>query len=318
MKVVLLGAQRFDPTVAAAAAAIGVGTGRVAIVTAGWQMREPEDEELSAHLGGRTINLRLHRRADDVFRRDPELARAYRERQIRFRHLQDFYRIRLEHLLDSAHVIEHRVAPPELLEEGMEASIGALRLLDRHHLRQCESIRKEYRERWHPSSRPAVREHMDEIAAILRDCEAIAIAGGHVASLLNRLQLFNIADLFEGKPVLAWSAGAMAVTKQVVLYHDSPPQGRGAPQVLDVGLGLVPNVVVLPAPETRLRDDDAEVMAMYSRRFEPATCLAFPRRSWVVWDGEQLSGADGVLFIARDGEVAPFVTDSSATLEARA
>ena len=48
----------------------------------------------------------------------------------------------------------------------------------------------------------------------------------------------------------------MAISERVVLFHDSPPQGPGAAEVLDAGLGLVGDVVVLPQPEFRLRLDD--------------------------------------------------------------
>ena len=55
--VVLLGAQRFDPTLAAAMSRQYV-TGRVALITAGWQERESEDEDLREHLAPReTVNL---------------------------------------------------------------------------------------------------------------------------------------------------------------------------------------------------------------------------------------------------------------------
>src|SRR5262245_17742581 len=88
--VVLLGAQRFDPTLGAAVRALGVA-GPIATVTAGWQEREDEDKELDEHLGGATRNLRLHRRADEVFAQDPELHAAHRAKQIVLRHKQDFY-----------------------------------------------------------------------------------------------------------------------------------------------------------------------------------------------------------------------------------
>src|SRR5436309_2408785 len=79
-----------------------------------------------------------------------------------------------------------------------------------------------------------------------------SIAGGHVASLLNRLQLFGIGELAAGKSIFAWCGGAMVVTERVVLFHDSPPQGTGAPEVLDAGLALVGDVVAFPQPEFRL------------------------------------------------------------------
>src|SRR5207253_2752726 len=81
---------------------------RIATITAGWQEREAEDEELDAHLGGNTVNLRLHARGDELFREDPELRAAHRERQDGLRHRQDFYRIRLEHALAAELVIANQ------------------------------------------------------------------------------------------------------------------------------------------------------------------------------------------------------------------
>src|SRR5258708_6486490 len=98
--IVLLGAQRFDPSLGAAVAALGV-KGRIATITAGWQEREDDDDDLVQHLDGRVVNLRLHARAEEVFGEDPELRDAHRGRQDSLRPRQDFYRIRLEHALDA-------------------------------------------------------------------------------------------------------------------------------------------------------------------------------------------------------------------------
>ena len=93
----LLGPQRFDPTLAAAVRALGID-GALATVTAGWQEREAESDELHQHLAGRAVNLELHRRGEAVFARDPELAAAHRERQAMFRRLQELYVFRLDSL----------------------------------------------------------------------------------------------------------------------------------------------------------------------------------------------------------------------------
>ncbi|HVH45465.1 MAG TPA: hypothetical protein VM925_24095, partial [Labilithrix sp.] len=263
--VVLLGAQRFDPTLGEAVAELGV-EGRIAAITAGWQEREEEDDDLKEHLGGRTINLRLHARAEEIFRSDPEFHAAHREKQAILRHRQDFYRIRLEHALDAQHVIENRAAPKDILEDEARASIQEIRDIDRMHLERCMRDHREFDERYRPHERPAVAEQVAEIAKIVADCEAIAIAGGHVATLLNRLRLFDVRSLARGKVVFAWCGGAMAVSERVVLFHHSPPQGPGAAEVLDEGLGLAGNVVCLPQPEFRLRLDDRERVRGMARR----------------------------------------------------
>ena len=124
--VVLLGAQRFSPTLGAAAAELAV-EGRIATITAGWQEREDEDQELDAHLAGRTVNLRIWERVERVFQQDPELHRAHRRRQELLRLRQDFYRVRLDHELAAWKVIHNRKAPPEVLEVEREATLRAIR-----------------------------------------------------------------------------------------------------------------------------------------------------------------------------------------------
>lgn len=303
--IVLLGAQRFDPTLGSTVEALGV-EGPIAIVTAGWQEREAEDQELSAHLSGRTVNLRLHERADDVFRRDPELADAYRARQSALRHKQDFYRIRLEHALEADHVIRQRTAPPAILDEEQEASMNAIRQLDDHHLVQCARLNDELERSMEPSKRPAIAAHRRELGAILERCGALAIAGGHVVTLLNRLRLFGIPELLGEQPIFAWSAGAMAISERVFLFHDNPPQGPGAAEVLDRGLGLCPGVVVLPQPETRLRLSDPERVSVLARRAAPARALAFPARAHVTFRDGRFERPDRVTRLGVDGACSPF------------
>lgn len=298
--VVLLGAQRYDPTLGDAIAELGI-EGKIATITAGWQEREDDDEDLKEHLGGRSVNLTLHARGEEVFRKDKTLLNAHRARQIILRHRQDFYRVRLEHALDAQHVIDQRSAPDEILEDEARTSIDAIRNIDALHLERCTRDRREFDARYRPFERPAIAKHRKEIAKIINDCDAIAIAGGHVASLLNRLRLFGIAELAKGKTVFAWCAGAMAISERVVLFHDSPPQGPGAAEVLDAGLGFVGDVIVLPQPEMRLRLGDRQRLKVMVRRFAPATCIAMPGRSRVTCLRTGPTAPHGAFAIRDDG-----------------
>ena len=303
--VILAGAQRFEPTIGAALAELGV-RGTIALVTAGWQERESEDEELVVHLaehvGGGTVNLNLHARAEAVFAADPELREAHYTRQRTLRHKQDFYRIRLENELNADHVIRQRNAPDELLTEEANVSLQAIRILDEYHLGECARIHREFEAEHRFLDNPHIARERAEIAEALAGASTIAIAGGHVASLLNRLRLFGIAELLD-HTVVAWSAGAMAIASRVVLFHDDPPQGPGASEVLDRGLGLVRGVVPLPQPETRLRLDDPERVGLLASRFAPALCVALPARSTVLIQDGAVKRVAGPQVLARDGSV---------------
>ena len=145
------------------------------------------------------------------------------------------------------------------------------------------------------------------VAVLVRaDAVAVCIAGGHVASMLNRFDLFGIADLLDGQALFGWSAGAMVLTERIVLFHDSPPQGPGAAEVMDHGLGLVPGVVALPSPEDRLRLDDTERVSVLAGRFAPARCLALPGGSHVTYKDGALTHAKDVQELQADGSVTAF------------
>jgi hypothetical protein len=233
------------------------------------------------------------------------LAAGHRERQKILRHKQDFYRIRLKHNLKATHIIHQRLAPPEVLHEEEEASIASVRALDDYHLAQCDHAHARFEAEFQLGDREAIARHRSEIAEDLAGCTAIAIAGGQVATLANRLRMFGINELIDGHMVFAWSGGAMAITDRIVLFHDSPPQGAGSAEVLDRGMALVPDLVVLPQPESRLRLDDPERVGVLANRFAPAQCFAFPDGAHLLSHRGELERPHGVLHLKKDGQCVP-------------
>ena len=282
--VVLLGPQTVSVDAGRALRDLGV-TRDVALITAGWQEREGEDEDLVARLGVSARNLRLHKRSEEVFHDDAELTAAYKSRQERLRHMQDFYRIRLDHADDAAEAIAVRHVEPELLAQEWKVSVEVLKQLDDDHLTRCRRVHGEFDAAWEPWARPSVARHRAELQAILAQCGALVIAGGHVASLLNRMRLFGVMDLAAALPVVAWSAGAMVLTDRVVLFHDHPPYGKNIAQVLDVGFAWAPGLVVLPDPRRRIKLDDQGGIARFAQRMAPATCVALDHGASLTLEG---------------------------------
>jgi hypothetical protein len=86
--------------------------------------------------------------------------------------------------------------------------------------------------------------------------------------------------------VIAWSAGAMALTDRIVLFHDRSPQGSGHPEVFGQGLGVLHGVVALPHARARLLLDDTPRMAVFARRFAPARCVLLENGTRVDTDGD--------------------------------
>ena len=277
MRIVLLGPQR-RPTLAGVARSLLAGPGAggpgaggpVAAITAGWQEREPDDAELVALLGGRAVNLALYRRWLDVRDRDPEYRAGERDLAGVLAELQELYLLRLDYALQAVYAVQRRSvsAPGDALGEAVEA----VRELDAAHLRRVNGARGEFFARLVPHERPVIAEHRAEVSAALADAAALVITGGHVGVLAEVLHLFNIAAALRS-PVIAWSAGAMALADRIVLFGDRSPRGPGHAEVYGSGLSLLRDVVLLPHARARLLLDDTPRMAVLARRFAPARCV---------------------------------------------
>jgi hypothetical protein len=276
VRVVLLGPQR-RPTLDSAVRSLGL-PGPFATVTAGWREREPDDGELAALLGGSVVNLGLYRRGLDVAGRDPEWAAAEREVRRVLAAMQEVYLLRLDYALRAVYAVQRRSLGGAGVDvEAFEEAVAGVRELDETHRRRVNGVRGEFYARFPPHERAVIAGHREEVAAGLRDSSALVVAGGHVGVLADVLHLFNVAAALPsssgGSTVIAWSAGAMALTDRIVLFHDRAPQGPGQPEVYGSGLSLVRDVVLLPHAKARLLLDDGPRMAVLARRFGPARCV---------------------------------------------
>jgi len=299
--VILLGPQGTTPDVGAVLAELEI-RGRVALVRAGYQEREADDAAMVATLGVPAVNLGLHRRSVEVFREDPPFTVAYQARQQRLRHIQAFYRVRLEKIEDAARTVSVRYVDPDLLDQEEKVSVDQFRHIDGDHIDRCNDLRAAFDAKWHFLDREVIARHRAELRAELESCDALVIAGGHIASLLNRLALFDVIGLAAGKPIIAWSAGAMVLTERIVLFHDYPPYGSDIAQVLDAGFGLVPKLVVLPDARRRVNYNQRGGIQRFARRMAPATCVAMDHGARIIVEdgkivraiGERLTTTGGI------------------------
>jgi hypothetical protein len=199
-------------------------------------------------------------------------------------------------------LLEH-AGDDDLLEPERESALETVRQLDRHHLARVEQVLRDFDHAMRPRERKAVLRHRSELAQEIQDAEAVLVAGGHVATLLNRLWIFGLDEQLRHRPVVAWSAGAMAVTERVVLFHDNPPQGAGHAELLTRGLGLCRGVLALPNGSSRLRIDDPVRVAVLARRFaELRPVLLDPHRR-VDWDPPRWVPGEETRMLRTDGAI---------------
>lgn len=285
--VTVLGPQR-RPTLQRVAADLDAGAS-IAIVTAGWREREGEDEELRGLLGGRGVNLGLHGRWLDVLDHDPELAAALREHDTVLDELQQVYLVQLDAALTALYEVGRRGAGRSRVgAAAREDAERVVRLVDEAHLRRRGEVEEAFEAAWHPAHRLAAEGHVAAVEQVLRDADVLVVAGGHVGLLLRVLEVFGVARRLPGR-VIAWSAGAMALTERVLLFHDYAPHGPSHPEFFAQGQAVIRDLVLLPHARRRLRTDDVARMSTLARRAAPARCA-------VLDDGVRVDlGPDGGL-----------------------
>lgn len=299
----LLGPQYREPNLGAALAARGL-QGPFACITAGWQEREGELDELRRHLHADVLDLGIYQRAEDVYSSDRALRLAHRARQAALLEQQDLYTLRLRHAKDAARELFERVGDTPALRAARRQAVAALRRLDRSHLGMIRNAHAQFDRDVAPTTRPAVAQARAQLLAAIEPAQAILIAGGHVAVLLNRLRLLGAEQWLRHRPVIAWSAGAMVISDAVVLFHDQPPQGGANAELFDTGLGLLPQVLPLPHAQTRLRLHDATRVALFARRFAPNTCLTLDHGSFAHFEQGRLQHQSQCFELARSGVLA--------------
>lgn len=281
----LLGPQRQEPNLVEVLDGLGV-SGPLVAFTAGWRHDEDELGPLQSAVGEVT-HLPLYRWFDEIPDLAPDVARLYKERQARIMRFKDLYRLRMAAGLDTVRALVRLGSKDQdLIEAQVQSASEVVRSIDREALAAVDAVRAEYVQLHERFAVPQIAARRDAVVEACRGAGAILVAGGHVAVLRNRLLFFGaehpLAEaLRRGVPVLAWGAGAMVMTRRIVLFYDDAPEGPADAEILDHGLGLAPGVVALPHARERLRLEDGARVAALARRFGPDACIALEKGAWI-------------------------------------
>jgi hypothetical protein len=142
MRAFVLGPQR-RPTLGPVVGALDLAA-PVATVTAGWEEREPDDAELDALLGGRSRNLRLHARWQDVLARDPAYADAERQYRAALREHRALYQLRLDAALRGLREVTRYDGDDAVRSAARTDAEAVVRLVDEQHLARVREARASF------------------------------------------------------------------------------------------------------------------------------------------------------------------------------
>ncbi len=276
--------------------------GPVALITAGWEEGERNDAEIDRRLGGGSRNLGLYGRRLDVLSSDPEYADAERLLRTQLDELREQHQRRLRAALDGVDVMRTRFAGvPGGAGEQLTAAIDAVRTLDESHAAALSAAYERFYSAYPPHDRPVISGHREEVASIVGECAAIAIAGGHVGVLNDCLHLCNLASLIDAQPLLAWSSGCMAISERIVVIDDGDPASRPA-ELYDIGIGVARGLVALPVSD-RLHGHDSNGLALLAARFAPRVCVVLDAGDRLELSSGLPADLGGVGLVTSDGRL---------------
>jgi len=304
IKRLLLGPQRPVKNLGEVVNAAEIPNESVAVISAGWQEAEGDTDDVRELVGRPLDDLFLYQRTEKVLAADPALADAYRQRQNRLKELQHLYQLRLRRLMMAARETRRAEGDKDLIDAELRHAISQLRALDRHHLHRVQSIYAEFEQEFSIHTSELLAEHAASIQKTLAQSPTILITGGNVIVLLNRMRLFGVHRMLGQHHLVAWSAGAMALSDVIVLYHDRSPQGRRDPEALAPGCCVLPSYVFFPDASRRLKLNDSVRVDIVSRRFSPSTCVTLDSGTHMLFGDNQLQAATGTRQLGRGGKLA--------------
>ena len=286
VQLILLGPQRPRANAPQALAELAA-TGPIVVIAAGWRHEESEETLLQRYLGPEARVLPLYGWFDRIMREREALRETYGARQDALKDLRVLHRLRLDRAL--AAMRDLLVQSSDLGRALAQQALEDVRRIDRQLIHQTDAIVEAHGRPWDVD--PLVTEHKQRARETLEQASVIVLVGGDVAVLRSRLEFFGVGPVLSeqyrrGTVLVAWSAGAMALTERIVLFYDDPPDGPANSEVFDRGEELVPGLVLLPHARQRLRLDDPQRVRLLARRFAPSTCLGLENGAWLVQTSE--------------------------------
>ncbi|MEC7987889.1 MAG: Type 1 glutamine amidotransferase-like domain-containing protein [Myxococcota bacterium] len=277
-KIHILGPQRDHPNLAQVVEKY-LPDAKLAVISAGWRHEESELKPMARDLRRPLSLLPLYQWFDELGQQEPELSKEHSDRQKRIKAYKKIYRKKLHLHLEYLAFIEIKwKKQPSLYGEDHQEALDEIHKIDQEALQRLERIRSHFPNLQKPWKHPSAKPLHEEIRSTLEKCDGLIIAGGHVAILRNRMFFFGLPDLLrefldKGKQIVCWSAGAMAMCEQIVLYYDDPPEGVGVAEILDTGMGILPNTTFFPHAAQRLRLNDSNRVRALVQRFHTQRCI---------------------------------------------
>ena len=296
----LLGHQRENPRLQSVLEKWNIRDS-VALVSAGWEEDEEDDQWVRDALDCQVVNTHLYRLADELFHQDPEVLTLLRERQDRLRELREVNELQTENLCVVARQLWQRQEQSAAAVFPLQQTIAQLRQIDVSYLQAVSTVIREFDQRIGSKRRPSVLAYREAVLKRIAGCQALLIAGGHVGVLLNRLNLCRLLR-HVSLPIIAWSGGAMVLGQRVVFYDHFVPHAKREVELSRKGLNLFSGMQLFPRAAERLNLQDVCELTLLARRMD-GECLVLDAHSQLEWTAHGRLNVENVRHVTSNGEV---------------
>jgi len=265
----------------------------IAVVSTGWRHDEDSIDALVEALPINLSLLPLYGWFDLLGNKEPDLSQMHADRQKKIKQHKEFYREQLHFHMNLWKKYNIRRQANAAFKTEEDTAFKNLKRCDDEMLASLENIRTSYPKLQQAWLHPSAKQYHEKIKEELNRAQALLITGGHAAVLRNRFIFFGMHRLLKdfllsGKPIIAWSAGAMVLTDKIVLYYDNPPQGEGHAEILDYGIGLLPRMIFFPHAHERLNLDSSSRIKQLAKRFDPYLCIGLENGAKLHFNGRDL------------------------------
>lgn len=319
------------------------------LITAAWQKREHDEQHIRDALHGiglaQVENLSLYHAFNQLRAADPDLYQVYHTKQKVVQQVKLFYREKNSGLIrilqnqlrllretfpniSLAQVLAYDVNtgqqalaeynPWQLLYhyacQDIQASIAKLREHDDRMLQVCHEIDDTFFASSGVLQHPLYHQIRAQLAERLLSANSIFIFGGHIAVLFNRLNFFQLKDVFvealeRGTNFYTVSAGSMSLCDYLVVFDDSSNEWTRSSrmydfELFDKGFGLVTKIQLFPHCKDYIAMEDPDTVAYTAARFNRSLCVGLDQRSFLQMETYQHEGREYERFAsvgAREG-----------------
>lgn len=186
--------------------------------------------------------------------------------------------------------------------QDIQASLDKLRAADEQMLAICHEIDTAFVQNSGLKRHPLYQQLRDTLCRRILSSNSIFIFGGHVAVLFNRLNFFDLKQVFfealeRGTNFYTVSAGSLCLCRYMVVFDEESNEWNRSSrmydfELFDKGFGLVSKIQLFPHCKDYIAMEDPDTIAYTAARFNSSQCVGLDMNSFLLMETYRHEGRE--------------------------